>query len=565
MVRHFAPGGDFLPSAPSRDPGWSLREPCDGKGRVYSPHASAGLVLAATRHYRSELDARMPPTERRVYRTSSTRRKLGYAGVAVVAVLLAGLIYELVALPRVAAVSPSQGGYVNETSPSIVLEVHGLDGLEGIRVTLDGADVTGAASWDGERMIIAGIDLEDGVHAVRLSADSSNLLRRRLDEQLSFTVDTRAPEVTLDPACADGTLTTDPPELTGSTEPGARVEVAGGTRSAVAYADAAGRFTLHPDLLPGPATLEIVASDAAGNSTATTLPAYADATPPTLVLDEVKATVRRATFSLDAAASDTGLPPELAAMLDGKPFSVAGDADAARLRFKKLAQGKHTLVVTATDKGGNTVKEHRAFVVDSTERLGVAALWPGARGRDVRDLQTLLDARGLYEGEVTGTLDAATTAAVEAFQERYGLPVDGRVEGETMTSLGGRIVVDLSDLTLRFFRSGKKVKTYRVAAGQAAYPTPTGTYAVIRMIMDPTWYPPDSDWAKDAKPIPPGIENPLGTRWIGTSAPGVGIHGTPDDASIGTHASHGCIRMHIPEVEELYERVALGMTVIIKP
>ena len=61
------------------------------------------------------------------------------------------------------------------------------------------------------------------------------------------------------------------------------------------------------------------------------------------------------------------------------------------------------------------------------------------------------------------------------------------------------------------------------------------------------------------------VRLPDGSRWIGTSAPDVGIHGTPDDASIGTYASHGCIRMHIPEVEQLYEHVALGMTVIIKP
>jgi lipoprotein-anchoring transpeptidase ErfK/SrfK len=279
----------------------------------------------------------------------------------------------------------------------------------------------------------------------------------------------------------------------------------------------------------------------------------------------VPKTPRRSTFTLEAAATDTDLPPELTAVLDGEPHRIVGDAGDARLRFKKLPQGKHVLVVTATDKGGNKARERRVFVVDSTERLGVAELWPGARGRDVRDLQDLLAARGLYEGDATGRYDAATAAAVEAFQARYGLEVSGRVEGDAVTALGGRIVVDLSDLTLRFYNAGKKVKTYRVAAGQPAYPTPTGTYAVIRMIEDPTWYPPDSDWAKDAEPIPPGIENPLGTRWIGTSAPGVGIHGTPDDASIGTHASHGCLRMHIPEVEELYERVALGMTVVIQP
>jgi lipoprotein-anchoring transpeptidase ErfK/SrfK len=333
----------------------------------------------------------------------------------------------------------------------------------------------------------------------------------------------------------------------------------------VAYADAAGRFVMPLDLAPGPVTLEIAASDAAGNSTTTILEAYVDATPPVLTLDRIPKTSHRSTFTVHAVATDTDRPPALTAVLDGKPFRVAGKADDAVLRFKKLAQGKHTLVVTATDKGGNKARERRVFVVDSTERLGVAALWPGARGRDVRDLQKLLAARDIYEGKVTGRYDGATADAVKAFQARYGLEISGRVEGGTLTAVGGRIVVDLSDLTLRLYLAGDQVRSYRVAAGQSAYPTPTGTYAVITMIEHPTWYPPDSEWAKDSEPIPPGIENPLGTRWIGTSAPGVGIHGTPDDASIGTHASHGCIRMHIPDVEDLFSRVARGMTVVIQP
>ena len=66
-------------------------------------------------------------------------------------------------------------------------------------------------------------------------------------------------------------------------------------------------------------------------------------------------------------------------------------------------------------------------------------------------------------------------------------------------------------------------------------------------------------------PIPPGNGNPLGTRWIGTSAPAIGIHGTYADYSIGSAASHGCLRMLIPEVEELYEDVAVGMPVEINP
>ena len=83
------------------------------------------------------------------------------------------------------------------------------------------------------------------------------------------------------------------------------------------------------------------------------------------------------------------------------------------------------------------------------------------------------------------------------------------------------------------------------------------------MQRNPWWLPPDSDWAKDAKPIPPGAGNPLGTRWMGLTAPGVGIHGTPDAASIGYSASHGCIRMRIPDAESLFTSVDTGTPVFI--
>jgi len=86
---------------------------------------------------------------------------------------------------------------------------------------------------------------------------------------------------------------------------------------------------------------------------------------------------------------------------------------------------------------------------------------------------------------------------------------------------------------------------------------------VVVKQRNPWWRPPDSDWAKDAKPIPPGPGNPLGTRWMGLDAAAVGIHGTPDAASIGYSASHGCIRMRVPEAEWLFEQVEIGTPVVI--
>ena len=85
-----------------------------------------------------------------------------------------------------------------------------------------------------------------------------------------------------------------------------------------------------------------------------------------------------------------------------------------------------------------------------------------------------------------------------------------------------------------------------------------GRFEIIEKQLNPWWYPPNSAWAAGEKPVPPGPGNPLGTRWMGLSAPGVGLHGTPDAASVGYSASHGCIRMRIPDAEWLFVHVRVG-------
>ena len=89
------------------------------------------------------------------------------------------------------------------------------------------------------------------------------------------------------------------------------------------------------------------------------------------------------------------------------------------------------------------------------------------------------------------------------------------------------------------------------------------TYVVTEKVANPTWIPPNSPWAAGLEPVPPGASNPLGTRWIGTSAPLIGIHGTPQDWSIGSAASHGCIRMDPKDVIALYPKVPTGTPVYI--
>ena len=133
----------------------------------------------------------------------------------------------------------------------------------------------------------------------------------------------------------------------------------------------------------------------------------------------------------------------------------------------------------------------------------------------------------------------------------------------TERSLGPVIVIRRGSNTLTLIRGRQVVRTFRVATGQASYPTPLGRFEIVDRQYNPWWYPPASDWAEGLKPVPPGPGNPLGTRWMGLSAWGVGIHGTPDATSIGYSASHGCIRMYVPDAELLFDHVQIGTPVFI--
>jgi lipoprotein-anchoring transpeptidase ErfK/SrfK len=125
------------------------------------------------------------------------------------------------------------------------------------------------------------------------------------------------------------------------------------------------------------------------------------------------------------------------------------------------------------------------------------------------------------------------------------------------------IVIHRESRRLRLYRGMRLWRTFGIAVGQSSWPTPIGKFEIVVMHRNPWWFPPASSWAKGAAPIPPGPGNPLGTRWMGLSSPGVGIHGTPDAASIGYSASHGCIRMHIPSAEWMFRRVTVGTPVYI--
>jgi lipoprotein-anchoring transpeptidase ErfK/SrfK len=273
-----------------------------------------------------------------------------------------------------------------------------------------------------------------------------------------------------------------------------------------------------------------------------------------------------------------GLSPDAA-------YAVVRAAFRAPLVLSVMA---HRVTVAPNSLGAvayakSAVAHARSAAPGTAVRLGVSVHGAAVRrlvaslgkqfDRDPVDSQILLrDLKPfITKGKPGKRLDRrqAMTAILRALRanRRTGieLAVEGVPQKVTRTTFGPVIVIHRGSNQLYLYDGMKPWRTFGVATGQSVYPTPLGRFDIVVKWENPWWYPPDSPWAKGAKPIPPGPGNPLGTRWMGLSAPGVGIHGTPDPASIGYSASHGCIRMLIPQAEWLFQHVEIGTPVYIVP
>lgn len=174
-------------------------------------------------------------------------------------------------------------------------------------------------------------------------------------------------------------------------------------------------------------------------------------------------------------------------------------------------------------------------------------------------------------------LDAtALTAQLKATLTDVTLPRELRGErqatrpevtlGELARANPTVLTIDRRTFRLRLFKSLKLAKSYGVAVGAAGYDTPTGLYKISNKAVNPAWSAPDKPWAGlyRGRTVAGGTpDNPLKARWLGI-VNGVGIHGTGDPGSIGSRASHGCIRMRVPDVIALYPRVPVGTPVLIR-
>ncbi|MEA2332851.1 MAG: L,D-transpeptidase ErfK/SrfK [Thermoleophilaceae bacterium] len=162
----------------------------------------------------------------------------------------------------------------------------------------------------------------------------------------------------------------------------------------------------------------------------------------------------------------------------------------------------------------------------------------------------------------------AQALTVPGVQRRVKVPVRITRPKVTQAELANKypvmLVADRNNFQLRLYKQLTLVKEYSVAVGAVGFDTPAGLYHIQNKAVDPTWTVPDSDWAGDlaGQIVPPGPENPLKARWLGIYD-GAGIHGTEETYSLGSAASHGCIRMAVPDVIELYDQVPVGAPIYI--
>jgi len=200
----------------------------------------------------------VPEPAYRVYRhESSRRRRWPYYVVAAVCVLAALAAWQVLAVPRVSAVTPGPDAYVKNPSLTVVLNVKGLPKLKSVRVTFDDKDVTGKAARSGDKLTFTTSRLSDGSHSVSFSATSSNLFRHQVRKDWRFTVDTSVPTLELAGSADEGRINTSPATFSGTTEPYSTVTVSGGSVEARGQADARGRYVVSANLPDGPSDVSI--------------------------------------------------------------------------------------------------------------------------------------------------------------------------------------------------------------------------------------------------------------------------------------------------------------------
>ena len=168
-----------------------------------------------------------------------------------------------------------------------------------------------------------------------------------------------------------------------------------------------------------------------------------------------------------------------------------------------------------------------------------------------RQLKQCFRSTSLKKRHIAGLVAALLMVAAVAFVGTRG-PTDDDVAPLAWEDAALRVRIDVSERQLYVEENGEVIGSYGVAVGASGHPTPRGAYNMRRIIWNPRWVPPKAEWAEDEKPREPGDpKNPMGRVKVFFKAPDYYIHGTNDTKSIGSAASHGCVRMRNGDIIEL--------------
>jgi lipoprotein-anchoring transpeptidase ErfK/SrfK len=255
---------------------------------------------------------------------------------------------------------------------------------------------------------------------------------------------------------------------------------------------------------------------------------------------DLEAAVQRA---LDASR-EGGLPGRVIRYITGGEVEKEVSAD---VTYSQPAVNRFVRHVA-----GEVNREPQDATVEATGSS--VAVAPAVYGRKLRD--NLLT-KQLDDAVLNAGADHTITARVHAVKPKV-------LGDEVAAEYPSYLTLDRETFTLRLWKHLKLAKTYTVAVGMEGLETPEGLYAIQEKEVNPPWHVPNSPWAGSlaGQTIPPGPEDPIKARWMGIFE-GAGIHGTEETWSLGQAASHGCVRMSIPDVIELYPQVEVGTPIYI--
>jgi lipoprotein-anchoring transpeptidase ErfK/SrfK len=262
-------------------------------------------------------------------------------------------------------------------------------------------------------------------------------------------------------------------------------------------------------------------------------------------------------FQADTTAWDMGLQLDVGAAVR-RAMGANHDGNVYQRAWRRLHTGGNVVIplkpdwTTGTSASLLEEAKRAVFVASKNARLdtssGFLKFTPDTPGRalDLAKAKTVL------------------TAGVQHGDRKIYLPVVHPAAAVRADSFATVILVRTGENKLYLYKNGEVAKTYDVATGRPQFPTPTGQFSIVSKQTNPVWHNPHSTWSTTMpETIGPGPDNPLGTHAMALSASGILIHETPDVGSIGTSASHGCIRMRGGDELDLFNQVSTGNTVVI--